>query len=102
MGNIALILQTGSDYASSGGEEILGGIFMTFMMAFYCIFYVIWMALMVLWVVGLVLWILMLVDVLKNDFSKENDKLIWLLVLLFTSWLGAIIYYFVIKKPGKY
>jgi len=50
-----------------------------------------------------IFWIWMLIDLLKRDFptTKENEKIIWLLVLLFTYWLGALIYYFMVKKDKK-
>ena len=48
-----------------------------------------------------VFWILMLVDVIQRKFKKDNDKIIWILIIVFTNWVGAIIYYFVVKKPNK-
>jgi len=48
-----------------------------------------------------VLWIWMLIDVLKRDFKEENDKIIWVLVVVLTHWIGALIYYFTIKKKDK-
>ena len=52
------------------------------------------------------LWIRALVDCVRNEPSEGNDKLIWVLVILLASWLGAIIYLYVrrperIKKHGK-
>lgn len=44
-----------------------------------------------------VLPIIALVDVLKNEF-KDNNKLIWILVILFTWYLGAILYFFIGRK----
>jgi len=40
-------------------------------------------------------WIWMLVDCLQNEPPGSNDKLIWVLVILFGHLLGAVIYYFV-------
>ena len=34
-----------------------------------------------------------LIDILKNEF-EGNNKLIWILVILFTGIVGAILYYF--------
>ena len=48
-----------------------------------------------------VFWILMLVDVIQRKFKKDNDKIIWILIIVFTNWVGAIIYYFVVRKPNK-
>lgn len=35
-----------------------------------------------------------LVDILKNEF-KGNDKLIWVLIIIFLGIIGAILYYFI-------
>jgi len=43
-------------------------------------------------------WIWMLIDVIKRVPSENNQKLIWLLVLIFGGFIGAIIYYFV-QRP---
>lgn len=46
---------------------------------------------------GFVLWIWMIIDAAKNE--KDNDLLVWILVLVFVQIVGAIIYYFVRKRP---
>jgi hypothetical protein len=51
----------------------------------------------------LVLWVVMLVDVIRreeNEFpgSGKDQKLLWLLIVILTSYLGAAIYYFMIYK----
>ena len=40
-------------------------------------------------------WIWMLVDCIQRDFK---DKVLWILIILLTQTLGAIIYYFVVKR----
>ena len=40
-------------------------------------------------------WIWMLVDCIKYESDEGNNKLIWVLVILFTQLLGAVIYFFV-------
>ena len=40
----------------------------------------------------LVITIVALIDILGNDF-KDNDKLIWVLVVIFLGILGAILYF---------
>lgn len=53
--------------------------------------------------IGLVmiaLWIYALVDVIRSDFKDANMKLIWILILVFTQVLGAIVY-LIIGKNGK-
>ncbi len=49
-----------------------------------------------------VFWILMIIDVAKRNFKNENDKVVWILIVILLSWLGATIYYFVIKKENKH
>lgn len=45
-------------------------------------------------------WIWMLVDCATKEPSQGNDKIIWILVIIFTHWLGALIYYFV-RRPER-
>jgi hypothetical protein len=51
----------------------------------------------------IVLWFWMLIDCLKrpDDMFKiggNNARLVWILVIIFTGLIGALIYYFLIKK----
>ena len=46
-------------------------------------------------------WIWMLVDCIKRKFKKDDEKIIWLLVIILVQVIGAIIYYFVIKRKDK-
>lgn len=96
------VVQAAGSAAGSGGDAAGGaalaglfgmlGMMYIFVIAFYC--FVIIIAL-----IALVLWVWMLIDCLKrDDFSGENDKLLWALVLLLGGFLGAIIYYFVIMR----
>jgi TctA family transporter len=59
---------------------------------------------LVIWVVaigGIILWIIMLIDAIKRVYPNPNEKIIWILVILFTGYIGAIIYYFVVKRKDK-
>jgi hypothetical protein len=49
---------------------------------------------------GTVLWIWMLIDCAMNEPAEGNDKLIWILVILFTHALGALIYRLV-RRPER-
>lgn len=49
-----------------------------------------------------VFWILMLIDSLKRKFKSDGEKVAWVLVIIFASWIGAIIYYFVVKNSKNY
>jgi hypothetical protein len=48
----------------------------------------------------MVFWIWMLVDCATKEPSEGNDKIIWILVIIFTHWLGALIYYLV-RRPER-
>lgn len=53
--------------------------------------------------VGLALtafWIWMLVDCATKEPSQGNDKIIWMLVIIFTHWIGALIY-FLVRRPER-
>ncbi len=47
-----------------------------------------------------IFWIMQLVDVLRRHFPEPNNKIIWALVVIFTHFIGALIYYFVGRKQG--
>ncbi|MBA6154499.1 PLD nuclease N-terminal domain-containing protein [Gelidibacter maritimus] len=49
--------------------------------------------------IGIVPAIIALIDILRSEF-KSNNKLIWVLVVLFCSFFGAILY-FLIGKDQK-
>lgn len=46
-------------------------------------------------------WIWMLIDCLQHEKNEENQKLVWTLIIVFTNWIGALIYYFVRRKENR-
>ncbi|MFN0020444.1 MAG: PLDc N-terminal domain-containing protein [Pirellulaceae bacterium] len=57
--------------------------------------------LLVMAVIGFALlafWIWALIDAIKNPRLTDNERLIWIIVILLTSWLGALIYIIVGRK----
>ena len=48
-----------------------------------------------------VFWILMIIDAAQRRFKSDAEKIVWILILIFLGILGALIYYFVIKKPNR-
>lgn len=81
---------------ASVAAAVLGIVFILFSL----IFVLAWFAF-----VGFVMvyWILMLIDALKRDnWESENDKVLWILVVLLAGIVGAVIYRFVVvSKLGK-
>lgn len=47
-----------------------------------------------------IFWIWMLVDCATKESSQGNDKLVWIVVIVFTHLLGALIYFFV-RRPRR-
>jgi len=45
------------------------------------------------------LWIIALIDILRSEF-RGNDKVVWVLVVIFFPFLGSILY-FIIGRSGK-
>ncbi len=57
----------------------------------------------ILIILGFIFWLWMLIDCLKRPDDKfatggNYAKLIWILVIIFTGFIGALIYFFLVKK----
>ncbi|GER88276.1 hypothetical protein KDW_24380 [Dictyobacter vulcani] len=63
-----------------------------FLSGLYCIFGLVG-------ILATIFWIWMLVDCLKNEPSEGNDKILWVLVIILTHGVGAIIYFFIRRQP---
>lgn len=46
----------------------------------------------------IVFWVYMLVDSVKREYKNPNDKILWVLIVVLAGLIGAIIYYFVVKR----
>ncbi len=44
-------------------------------------------------ILGTIFWIWMLIDCATNEPSQGNGKIIWILIIVFLHWLGALIYF---------
>ena len=67
---------------------------------FGIVFVFIWLLMMALSIASFGFWIWMLIDCITKEPSEGNDKLIWILVIVFTGVIGAAIYYFV-RRPER-
>ncbi len=45
--------------------------------------------------------IIALIDILKSDFTKSVNKIVWIIVVLFIPILGSILYFVIGKKQKK-
>ena len=65
---------------------------------FVTIFLIIWVLIAAVAIVLSVFWIMMLIDCAKREFK---DKVVWILIILFAGFIGAILYYYIIKKSKE-
>ena len=49
---------------------------------------------------GTLFWIWMIIDCATRESSQGNDKIVWILVIILTNVIGALIYFFV-RKLGR-
>jgi len=52
-------------------------------------------------VAGTILWIWTLIDCATKEPSEGNDKIIWILVIIFTHWVGSLIY-LLVRRPQRF
>lgn len=43
-------------------------------------------------------WIWMLIDCAKRRYRNDTEKIIWIIVIVLAGWLGALVYFIVIKS----
>ena len=60
-----------------------------------------WLFLLLLAVGAFVFWIWMLIDCIKNENISSNERVVWVLVIAFTHWVGALIYFFAGRNRRK-
>lgn len=56
--------------------------------------------LLVVSLVGVAFWLWTMVDCAMNEPSEGSNKLVWILIILFTGWIGALVYFFV-RRPQR-
>ena len=49
---------------------------------------------------GTVFWVWMLIDCASKESNDGNDKLVWVLIIIFTHWIGALIY-LLVRRPKR-
>jgi hypothetical protein len=71
-----------------------GGALAGFAVFFAILMTVFWIGIILLWV----FWLLMIIDVVRRDWKRDGDKAAYLILVIFLNILGAIIYYFAVKR----
>ena len=45
----------------------------------------------------IVFWILMIIDAATRNFKNDVEKIVWIIVIIITNWVGALAYLIVIR-----
>ncbi len=64
------------------------------------IYLVFCLLLIALSILAFIFWIFMLVDCAKRRFANENEKIAWILIVVLAGVIGALVYYFAVKRKG--
>lgn len=48
--------------------------------------------------IGSIFWIWMLIDAIVSRNLTDNEKIIWVIIIFFTHFVGALIYFFVGRR----
>jgi hypothetical protein len=58
-----------------------------------------WFIIFFLFLAGAIFWVWMFIDCLtRENYRDQNDKVVWVIVLLLASILGAVLYFFLVKR----
>ncbi len=59
--------------------------------------------LILLGVASFAFWVWMLIDCAQapEPANDKNHRLTWILILVFTHWLGALLYFFLVRQPRR-
>ena len=49
---------------------------------------------------GTILWIMAIIDCATHEPSADNNKVVWLLIIIFSHFIGAAIY-FLVRRPQR-
>lgn len=79
----------GDDGASAAGGAAAG-----VLVFFMLLMLVIWVGVILLWV----FWLVMIIDIAKRDWKNDGDRAAYLVLVIFLNIIGALIYYFAVKK----
>jgi hypothetical protein len=52
-------------------------------------------------ILGTIFWIWMLIDCVKNNGIETTEKVVWVVVIALTHFIGALIYFFAARPRGR-
>lgn len=57
---------------------------------------------MVIGVLFFIFLVWMIIDCAGRKFKNSAEKIIWIVVMIFTTWIGALVYFIVIKNMNHH
>lgn len=81
--------------------EVFSNLAIIFILAVLLVIFMPILLMPVLGILGTIFWIWMLIDCIKRRFRSDTTKIIWVLVIVFTHFIGALIYFFFVKLGSK-
>ncbi len=54
-----------------------------------------------LFLLGSAFWLWMLVDCIKNRSLSDQDRIIWVMAVIFLHFIGALLYLFIARQPRQ-
>ena len=88
--------------AGTGGNATFADILaLPIFCGFQGFIWLIWCGALIFMIASFVLWVIVLIDAVQREFESDNDRLVWVLIILFTGWIGAAIYYFTFMKKSS-
>ena len=58
----------------------------------------VWLIVAAISLAGFAFWLWMLIDAIKSKGLSDGEKIVWVLVIIFLNFLGALIYFFAGRK----
>lgn len=93
LASLASLLPMGA-YAMGMQDDSASSAAAGFAIFFLLIMLIFWVVIILLWV----FWLLMVIDIAKRDWKNDGDRAAYLVLVILLNILGAIIYYFAVKR----
>ena len=52
-------------------------------------------------ILAFLFWLWMIVDCAKRSFKNDVEKIVWLVIIVLGSWVGALVYFIVVRSVNK-
>ena len=88
------------DSTAAASASLVSG-FLSAMAAIFGLFFMMWWLAIFIAFLSFIGMILALVDCVRREFPNPNDKLLWVIIILFGSLIGTLLYFFLVYQKQK-